>query len=352
MEEDLLTKNICFDDILLVPKKSKIQSRSSVDISSKIGNPKNPNAWLFLNNPFIISPMESISSNKMIKEITDFGGIGFIHRFQNNKDRIKQLNEVMQLCRNNHLVGFAINNKDIEDKTIIEEALGLGVKIILIDTAFGHTQVAVEYIKKLRLLTSNDIHLMTGCISSYEAYKDLMEAGADSVRVGIGTGSACTTRTVTGFGVPVLSSIMDIYENIKNDEISGIVCDGGIVNNGDIAKAIAAGASAVSMGYKFAGHEECDGKTDNGFLFRGMASASIQMDPVRGTPPPANIFYIEGVEGYIENRGYVSNTINQMINNLKSSLSYSGCDNLNSFKKESKFIKVSGNSLKESGSRI
>jgi IMP dehydrogenase len=288
----------------------------------------------------------------MIKEITDFGGIGFVNRFQNDESRISQLSEVMGLCQNNHLVGFSVNNMDVDNKVIIKKAIDLGVKILLIDTAFGHTEIAIEYIKKLRTLVSDNIHIMTGNISSYEAYKDLMSSGSDSVRVGIGAGAACTTRVVTGFGVPVLSSIMDIYDNIKNDKINGIICDGGIVQNGDIAKAIAAGASAVMMGYKFSGHEECDGKKDNKFLLRGMASASIQVNQTTGTPPPAHMFHVEGVEAYIENKGNVKNTINQMINNLKSGISYCGCNDLSSFKKESKFIEVSSNSLKESYSRI
>lgn len=344
--------SLCFDDILLVPKHSNAQTRSKIDISSKFGNPQNPSAWINLKNPFLIAPMEFISSNSMIQEITNNGGIGFVHRFQHENKRIGQLKDVMELCNNKNLVGFSINNSDIDDSKIIKDALDSGAKIILIDTAFAHTQISIDYVKKLRSIVPNDIHIMTGNVSSYEAYKNLMDAGADSVRVGIGGGAACTTRIATGFGVPVLSSIMSIYENIKNDEVNGLISDGGISNNGDIVKALAAGASAVMMGSKFAGHEECDGEKDGKFLFRGLASESIQTEPLGKVLPNMENLHIEGVHAYLDSKGKVFNTINQMRNNVRSGFSYCGADNLKSFQNSCTFIKVSAQSLKESSSRI
>ena len=349
---DNTTSNLCFDDILLVPKHSEIESRSNIDISSKIGNPKNPSAWISMKNPFLMAPMEFISSISMIEIFLSYGGIAFINRFQHDELRIKQLEHFSKNedCPKN--LGFSLSYKDVENKDFIKRVIGSGVKILLIDTALGHTKFSVDSLKTLRSMVSDDIHIMTGNVSSYEAYRDLMDAGSDSVRVGIGGGAACTTRIVTGFGVPVLSSIMDIYEHIKDDPINGLVSDGGIKQNGDIVKALAAGASAVMMGTLFAGHEECDGKVDGKFLFRGLASASIQIDPAGGTLPELSSFHVEGVHGYIENKGSVHNTINQMINNTKSGFSYCGSENLKSFQNDCKFIKVSSQSLKESNSRI
>jgi IMP dehydrogenase len=349
---DDTTSNLCFDDILLVPKHSNVTSRSNVNISSNIGNLKNPDAFIKLDKPFIIAPMEFINSNKMIKAITDSGGIGFIHRFQHDEKRISQLKDVMELCKNNHLIGFSIHNVDIDNKKIIKDALNLGVKILLIDTAFGHTQISIDYVKKLRSIVPNNIHIMSGNVSSYEAYKNLMDAGCDSVRVGIGGGAACITRVVTGFGVPVLASIMDIYKNVEDDFINGIISDGGINNNGDIVKALGAGASAVMMGSFFAGHEECDGEKDGKFLFRGLASKSIQTQgPNQDLIKTKNI-HIEGTDSYLDNKGKVLDTINQMTNNVKSGFSYCGSENLKSFQNDCKFIKISHQSLKESQSRI
>lgn len=349
---DNSTNNLCFDDILLVPKHSDIDSRSDINISSKIGNPKNPSAWISLENPLIVAPMESISSTLMIEKVLSYGGIAFVHRFQSNENRLKQLEYLKNNTNFLKNLGFSVCHTDLENKDFMKQVFDSGVKILLIDTALGHTKFSVDSVKRLRSMSTNNIHIMSGNVSSYEAYRDLMDAGSDSVRVGIGGGAACTTRIVTGFGVPVLASIMDIYEHIKDESINGLVSDGGIKQNGDIVKALAAGASAVMMGNLFAGHEECDGKIDDNFLFRGLASASIQLDPIEGSPPPADSFHIEGVEAYIANKGNVDHTINQMINNIKSGLSYCGSDNLQSFKNDCMFIKVSSQSLKESNSRI
>jgi IMP dehydrogenase len=353
MKLDQSTSNLCFDDILLVPKHSNVATRSDIKITTTIGNPNNRDAWIFMDNPFVLAPMEFITSTKMIESVLEFGGIALTNRFKPREERISQTKYLIENSMNRHRLGATISNNDIfQDEALIKEFLSMGVKIILIDTAFGHTQYSIDAVRRLREIVPNYVHIMTGNVSSYEAYRDLMDAGADSVRVGIGGGAACTTRVVTGFGVPVLASIMDVYEGINKDEINGLVSDGGITSNGDITKALAAGASAVMMGSMFAGHEECDGMHEGKFLFRGLASAGIQLDPVTGTKPPPGRFHVEGVSGYIENKGPVSDTINQMINNVKSGMSYSGCESLESFRKESTFIKVSPQSLKESANRI
>ena len=349
---DSSTSNLCFDDILLVPKHSDIESRSNIDISSQIGNPKNPSAWISMKNPFVMAPMEFISSILMIEKFLSYGGIAFINRFQKDENRLKQLEHFSKNGNFPKNLGFCLSHKDLENKDFIKKVIDSGVKLLLIDTALGHTKFSVDSVKMLRSMSPDNIHIMSGNVSSYEAYRDLMDAGSDSVRVGIGGGAACTTRMVTGFGVPVLASIMDIYEHIKDESINGLVSDGGIKQNGDIVKALAAGASAVMMGTLFAGHEECDGKIDGKFLFRGLASASIQIEPAGGRMPAADSFHVEGVHGYIENKGSIDNTINQMINNTKSGFSYCGSNNLKSFQNDCKFIKVSSQSLKESNSRI
>jgi len=352
MQLDPITSPLCFDDILLVPKKSGVVSRSDIQFTSKIGNPNNPAAWVHLDNAFVLAPMEFISSTKMIKKVLDNGGLAFVQRFQPKEDRIAQYKQIVSESKWTDRLGFSINNAEAEDKDLIEQILATGCKIILIDTAYGHTDMAVNAVKRLRALLPNYIHIMSGNVSSYDAYKDLMDSGADSVRVGIGGGAACTTRIVTGFGTPVLGSIMDIYQNVKTDEVNGIVSDGGIKNNGDIVKALAGGASAVMMGTAFAGHEECDGMTNGKFLFRGLASEGIQLDKDTGERPPLNALHIEGVSAYLENKGPVELTIAQIINNVKSGMSYCGSPTLKSFREDCRFIKVSPQSLRESGSRI
>lgn len=352
MELDTSTTSLCFDDILLVPKHSKVESRSEISIHSKLGNPSNPEAWIYLDIPVMTAPMEFINSNAMIEAVVSAGGMAFINKYQDDEKRFLQLSLLSENIKNSNKVGFGIDSYEATDINFINKALSCGVKTFVVDTALGHLEKVVQVIKTLRSLVPNYVHIMTGNVSSYEAYKDLMAAGADSVRVGIGGGAACTTRVVTGFGVPVLGSIMDVYKNIKEDAVNGLISDGGIKENGDIVKALAAGASAVMMGSRFAGHDECEKQDDGKFLFRGLASASIKLSLINGEMPDENLHHIEGVSGYVNGKGQVKHMLGQICDNLRSGMSYCGSKDLNSFKKDCRFIVVSSESLKESRSRI
>ena len=350
--KDINTTSFCFDDVLLVPKHSNVASRSHVDISSVIGNPNNPEAWISLGLPIMTAPMEFINSNKMIEKVVESGGIAFIQRYQSNDRRFTQYSSLSETTKKSKRVGFSVSLEESLNIEFINNVLSLGVKLILIDIANGHADYSVNAVKYLRQFISKDVHVMIGNISSYEAYKDLMNAGADSVRVGIGGGAACTTRVVTGFGVPVLGSVMDVYDNYKNDKVNGIISDGGVKNTGDIVKALAAGASAVMIGSMFAGHDECEGQDENGFLFRGIASQSSQESDIYGCIPENKINHVEGDAGYVKGKGKIDNTLNSILYNIKSGLSYCGSENLESFKKECTFINVSSASFQESKSRI
>jgi IMP dehydrogenase len=329
---------LCFDDVLLEPaNSSNVKSRSLPNLLMKVGNPNNKSAWLNLKFPIMIAPMEYISSTKMLNAISSAGGLGFVQRHNSIQDKMDQAESL------NGRSGFAINIDQAKDVNLINKILNFNTKVILLDTALGHTNIAIDAVKHLRSIVPNKVHIMVGNVSSYQAYKALMDAGADSVRVGIGGGAACMTRIETGFGVPLLTSIMEIYDNVKGDEINGIVADGGIKNNGDIIKAFAAGASAVMMGSMFAGHDECDGDPGS---FRGLASEEIQIK--MGIKNP----YTEGKAGRVHNKGSVMKTIKNMQNSISSGCSYGGVLNLSDLAKNAKFIKVSQASLKESWHRL
>jgi IMP dehydrogenase len=329
---------LCFDDVLLAPAdNSGVKSRSLPNLSMKVGNPNNKAAWLNLKFPIMIAPMEYISSTKMLNAISSVGGVGFVQRHNKIEDKLVQAESL------NGRSGFAINIDQAKDIDLINKILSFNVKIILLDTALGHTDIVINAVKSLREIVPNKVHIMVGNVSSYGSYKSLMDAGADSVRVGIGGGAACMTRIETGFGVPLLTSIIDIYENVKNDEVNGIVADGGIKNNGDIVKAFAAGASAVMMGSMFAGHDECDGDPGS---FRGLASEEIQVK--MGIKNP----YAEGKSGRVINKGSVMKTIRNMQNSINSGCSYGGVLNLSDLSKNANFIKVSQASLTESWHRL
>lgn len=350
MNFDPETNYLSFNDVLLVPKKSKIKSRSDIDLSSILGNPRNPEGFIRLEIPIILAPMQFISSDEMISRVIDRGGIAFVQRWQAKEKRIEQLNSLIKKIPYTRRLGFAVGIEEAKDKDFINNLIEANVTLILIDTAFGHTDTCIEAVRQLRSIVPNNVHIMSGNVSSYEAYKDLMDAGCDSVRVGIGGGAACITRMVTGFGVPVLGSLINVFNGVSQDKVNGIISDGAIEDSGSMVKALAAGASAVMIGKMFSGHDECD-KHEGRFVYRGIASHESQVYMGIGDKELYNL-HVEGIAGIVNQKGKVDYKINELVNNTQSGLSYCGSQNLVDFRNECNFIKVSVQTVKESLGRL
>jgi len=338
---------LCFDDILLVPNDSSpILSRSKIDLTTKIGNPNNPDAIIEIRSPIISAPMGSISSYRMLYSINESGSIGMTCRSESLDLKLKKCHDI-----DSNNIGISISIADINDNETINRIKSEGIKIILLDVANGHLKIVADAIRDLRNMLPSNRHIMCGNVSSYGAYKMLMDAGADSVRVGIGGGAACTTRLMTGFGAPTLASIMNIYENVKNDSVNGIVADGGIKNSGDIVKALGAGASAVMLGSMLAGHDECD-SVDGKYYLSGLASKEYILKE-RGLEDVKNpIISFEGVTGEVKSKGPALEGIYNILNNVRSAFTYSGASNIKELQESLEYIEVSSQSIKESGSRV
>lgn len=329
-------KAISFDDILMVPQHSDINSRRDVDLSMRIGNKS------VLYTPVIASPMDTVCESDMAIAMAKNGGIGIIHRFMPIQ---KQVLEVSKVASKGLAVGAAIGAKGDFEYYVLK-LIAAGASTILIDTANGHSEYAIEATKKLRKLAKDSVHVMVGNVSTGEGYKKLAKAGADSVRVGIGGGSVCTTRIVSGHGIPTLTSIMDVKETKdRNDLNVGIIADGGIRNSGDMVKAFAAGADAVMLGSMLAGTEEAPGEIyqDNSGqykVFRGMASAEANEGK--------DIAVAEGVSRKIPFKGSVNSIIKDIRGGLGSGCSYSGVSSLEDLYTNAMYIKVSTLTIKES----
>lgn len=325
---------------------SPILSRSKIDLSTKIGNPNNPDAILEMYNPIISAPMESISSFDMLYAINAAGSIGMTCR---SEDIDQKINKSFKI--NNKRIGISIAIADIYDGSTINKIIKNNIKIILLDVANGHLKIVADAISDLRTMIPSYVHIMCGNVSSYGAYKMLMDSGADSIRVGIGGGAACTTRLMTGFGAPTLSSVMNIYDHVKNDKVNGIIADGGIKNSGDIVKALAAGASAVMLGSMLAGHNECD-SINGKYYLSGLASKEY-IYKQEGFKEDSNpIISIEGVTGEVSSKGPALEGIYNILNNVRSSFTYCGSDNIKGLQDIVEYIEVSPQSIKESGSRV
>lgn len=341
-----IDKAICFDDILLIPaNNSKVKSRYAVDLSMKIGNTENPNAIIDLKLPIIASPMDTVCEWQMASALSKYGGMGIIHRFMDISKRIQNLNQV------EGLKGVAISLLEAKDKDTIFKFLDTGVKVLCIDTANGHAERAIESVQVLRSYVPKDIHIMCGNVSTQMAFSKLLLSGADSVRVGIGGGSACTTRIVSGHGMPTLYSIIDCKERNRDyykSEIYGIIADGGIRNTGDMVKAFAAGSSAVMLGSLLSGYDESPGEIMYDISnrpckeFRGMASKEAQEDWLGG------VSVSEGVSTVVPYKGKLEDFIKNLIGSLGSGCSYSGVDKLSEIYEKSTYVEVSSNSIHES----
>ena len=338
MKEYLAGNDICFDDILMVPQYSDVVSRSSVDFKMAIGG------YTWLDLPVIASPMDTVCEKDMAIAIAQSGGIGIIHRFMSAKNQIRMVKEVFNYNSLGLPVGAALSSTFVEEH--VDRLIKAGVSILLIDTANGHSKMAIDAVIRLRNIVGEYIHIMAGNVSTAEGFMALDTAGADSIRVGIGGGSMCTTRIISGHGIPTLSSIINIREaKDKFNLNAGIIADGGIRSTGDMVKAFAAGADAVMLGSILAGTEESPGdvhfKGNKKFKsFRGMASKEANKDK--------DIAVAEGISTKIPYKGFVKDIIKDIRGGLGSGCSYSGVDFLHDLYRESMYVRVSPLSVKES----
>ena len=227
------------------------------------------------------------------------------------------------------------------------------VDAIVIDTAHGHSANVLKVVKMVRD-TYPDVQIIAGNVATAEATLALIEAGVDAVKVGIGPGSICTTRVVAGIGVPQVTAIMEAYKAAKSHGIP-IIADGGIKYSGDITKALAAGANVCMMGSIFAGCDESPGEFElyqgrKYKVYRGMGSiaAMEKGSKDRYFQADAKKLVPEGVEGRVAYKGTVEDTVFQLIGGLRSGMGYCGASNINALQENSKFVKITAASLKES----
>ena len=334
---DAIKDSLTFDDVTLIPQYSSVLPSETITYTKLAHN-------LNLQIPLMSSAMDTVTESKMAIALSKSGGIGIIHR---NLSIEKQVQEVKKVKKNNFLVGAAIgvNSKDIERADELSKAK---VDMIIIDTAHGHTQKVLFMIKKIKKKLKKCV-LCAGNIATGKAAKFLADSGVDIVKVGIGPGSICTTRLVTGIGVPQLSAVLQVKKALKNYK-TRIISDGGIKFSGDIAKAIAAGADAVMIGSLFSGTTESPGKIfkQKGKLFknfRGMGSVgamSIGSADRYYQKKFKNVskYVPEGVEGIVKFKGPVNKIIYNLIGGLKSSMGYLGAKTIKDLQKKGEFVKI------------
>ena len=313
--------SLTFDDVSLVPQYSSVLPSETQTLSKLCDN-------FNLQIPIMSSAMDTVTESRMAIAISKLGGIGVIHR---NLSIEKQVIEIKKVKKNNNLVGAAIGVSP-EDLERAEELFKVKADLIVIDTAHGHTQKVLNMIRKIKKKLKN-CTLCAGNIATGKAAKFLADSGVDIIKVGIGPGSICTTRLVTGIGVPQLSALLEVKKTLKNYRTK-IISDGGIKFSGDLAKAIAAGADAIMIGSLFSGTIESPGKIIKykGKLyknFRGMGSVGAMAVGsadryYQKKSKDVSKYVPEGVEGLVKFKGTVEKIIYNLIGGLKSSMGYLG----------------------------
>lgn len=260
-----------------------------------------------------------------------------------------------QACRDNRgrlRVGAAVGVNQFDR---VEALIEAEVDVIIVDTAHGHSQNVIDTVKEIK--DKWDIDVIVGNIATAEGAKALIDAGADAIKVGIGPGSICTTRIVSGVGVPQLTAIVDAC-SVADREGIPVIADGGIRQSGDIGKAIAAGASAVMLGSLFAGLDESPGelilhrgrrfKTYRGMGSEGAMGAGSADRYGQGNVINTRKFVPEGVEGRVPYRGSLADFVYQMVGGLRAAMGYCGTKTVTDLRNQATFVRVSGASLVES----
>ncbi|MEI7657621.1 MAG: IMP dehydrogenase [Phycisphaerae bacterium] len=245
--------------------------------------------------------------------------------------------------------------------------LGAEVDLLVVDTAHGHSENVlrtVRTIKDMPEVRQRHVQVIAGNIATGEAARDLVEAGADAVKVGIGPGSICTTRVVTGVGVPQITAVMNVMQAMADlgDRAVPVIADGGIRHSGDIPKALAAGAHCVMMGSMFAGLEESPGEVvitqgrryksyrgmgSEGAMNAGSADRYRQAEKVGKDGRPTQKFVPEGVEGLVPYRGTLAEFVYQLVGGLRSAMGYCGCKSIEELRTHARFCRVSGATVVE-----
>lgn len=328
-----LRTGLSYDDVLLVPQRSPVDSRSDVDLSTNL------TPGIELDVPLLSAPMDTVTEAETAIALSKAGGFGTVHRFMNVDE---QAAEVKRVAEAGERAGAAVGIAE-DAVTRTEALLEAGATAIVVDVAHGHLEACLDTVSRLRREFPG-AELIVGNVATAAAVDDLHSAGADAVKVGIGPGSHCTTRKVAGAGVPQLTAIDDTAE-VAHDYGMSVIADGGIRSSGDAVKALVAGADTVMMGSLFAGTTEApteviekDGRKYK--RSRGMATTAANEDRSDKSAEEAAPAADEGVEALTEFKGPLADIVAEFTAGIRSGFSYCGGHTIEAARENAEFIRV------------
>lgn len=346
-----------FKDVLILPKRSTLKSRSEVDISRTFKFKNSGATWTGV--PIMVSNMDTTGTFEMARKLYDFKMLTCIHKhysleeWGNFFESITKDSQVDKDIINYFVVSTGILDKDIDKlvniKSMEESFFGVSYGFICIDVANGYTERFIEQVKKIRELYPNNT-IIAGNVVTSEMVEELILIGVDIIKTGIGNGSVCTTRIKTGVGYPQLSAVIecaDAAHGLKGHLLS----DGGCNNSGDFSKAFGAGADFIMSGGMFAGHDESAGELieENGVKYKeyyGMSSDTAMNKHNGGV---AKYRASEGKRVLLKYRGPVENTVNDLLGGIRSSCTYVGAGKLKELPRRTTFVRVTHQSNEHYG---
>lgn len=340
--KEILNRGIglTFDDVLLVPRYSEISSRKHPVLKTQIT--KNYTIDL----PVITANMDTITEKEMACAMASLGGIGSLHRFMTEAEQVDMVKAIKTYMKERNLntpVAASIGVKE-EGMKRAEHLVEAGVQIITLDIAHGDSIMMLETLDFLKKRFPQ-VDVIAGNVATSDGVKRMIDRGADAVKVGIGPGSMCTTRIITGHGVPQLTAIA-LAVSIASKHNIPVIADGGLKNSGDIVKALAAGASSVMVGSLVSGTLETPGELKGGMKqYRGMASKAAQVS-WRGDMPQG--MAAEGESTQIPCKGSVTNVIEELMGGLRSGMTYLGVDGLKAMGEAALFMQMTASGMSES----
>jgi IMP dehydrogenase len=341
-----IRQGLSYNDVLLVPRYSRVRSRNQVDLSTTIA------PGISLAVPLLSANMDTVTGVEMAIAMDRLGGIGVIGRFDTPETQAETVAAVTNAgARCLGVIGVKDDALHRAELLIAAGAAGLHL-----DVAHAHSEHAIEVTEACKRRWP-ETPLIVGTIATYEAAVDLYEAGADTVKVGIGAGSICITRVNTGAGVPQITAIMDVArarEERFPDRF--VIADGGAANSGDIVKALAAGADAYMGGSLFAGADESPGEIVEveGVLYKHYNGSTSSEEKLRQLAKyeahkhEQFHLHIEGVEAMVPARGPVADIVASLCAGIRSGFSYAGAFNLAELHEQAEFVQITGAGYQES----
>ncbi|HEU5287233.1 MAG TPA: IMP dehydrogenase [Candidatus Limnocylindria bacterium] len=345
-EDKFGTEGLAFDDVLLIPARSDI-------LPTQVSTRTFLTRELALDIPILSAAMDTVTEARMAIALGRLGGMGVLHR---NLTVDQQAAQVKECKAAGVRVGAAVGVSGDADERVAA-LVAAGVDVVFVDTAHGHSGAVIRMVEKVK--ARHRVQVVAGNVATAAGTDELIAAGADGVKVGMGPGAICTTRVVAGAGMPQITAVFDAANAAAKAGVP-VCADGGIQESGDIAKAIGAGAHTVMLGGLLAGVDESPGEVVDGpdgrfKSYRGMGSmGAMQARQTsrdrygQGDVAEFSKLVPEGIEGRVAARGALMPVIHQLVGGLRAGMGYVGAATIEDLRTKARFVRISGAGLRES----